>query len=131
MLKIYENDNFIICHGPFESQVLGYLYIEPKRHLENWDDFFDQELSEIAVFIKKADRVLKQLLSIERMYVVTISESVRHIHVHLIPRLPGQMNVGLGLIEQATQKKNIEGNNYSDDDFNHFIENARVLFNEI
>ncbi|MDQ0857201.1 HIT family protein [Bacillus sp. V2I10] len=122
---IYEDQDWIVTHGPVASQVLGYLYIEPKRHVENWSEFTDQELSAVGPLIKKLEAAVKKELSVDRMYVVTISEAVRHLHFHLIPRLHDQEIKGLPLIEQATQQKTKESHKMTEQNLNLFIKNVR------
>lgn len=122
---IYEDQDWIVSHGPLASQVLGYLYIEPKRHVENWSDFTDQELTAVGPLIKKLEAAVKMELPVDRMYVVTISEAVRHIHFHLIPRLHDQEIKGLPLIEQATQQKTKESHKMNEQSLNLFIKNIR------
>ncbi|MCM3652960.1 HIT family protein [Metabacillus litoralis] len=119
--SIYEDHNWIVTHGPIESQVLGYLYIEPKRHVENWGEFTDEELSTVGPLIKNLESALKKELSIDRVYVVTISEAVRHLHFHIIPRQHGQEVKGLPLIEQATQQKPLTNNKISELSLNKLI----------
>ncbi|RBW68903.1 HIT family protein [Bacillus taeanensis] len=102
---LHETDHWVITHGPLDSQLLGYLYIEPKRHVENWAELTADELSEIGMLIQKAEAAVKKETNIDRLYVVTISEAVRHLHFHLIPREEGSDVKGLPLIEQATQQK--------------------------
>lgn len=102
---IYEDTNWIVTHGPIQSQVLGYLYVEPKRHIENWGDFMNEELVTIGLIIKRLELALKKVLPVDRVYVVTISEAVRHLHFHIIPRLDEEEKKGLPLIKQATQQK--------------------------
>lgn len=102
---IYEDQNWVVTHGPIESQILGYLYIEPKRHVENWGELTDEELSTVGPLVKKLEAALKQELLIDRVYVVTISEAVRHLHFHIIPREYNNDIKGLPLILQATQQK--------------------------
>lgn len=101
---IYEDEDWFVTHGPLSSQVLGYMYIEPKRHVEHWSDFTDKELSKIGLLVKRLEIALKKELPVERVYTVTISEAVRHLHVHVIPRERGNDVKGLPLIQQATQQ---------------------------
>ncbi|ASV68228.1 diadenosine tetraphosphate hydrolase [Cytobacillus kochii] len=102
---LYEDNHWIVSMGPYESQVQGYIYLEPKRHIENWTEFNEDELLEMGKLIKKVESTIKRILDIDRLYVVTISEAVRHIHLHLIPREVGGEVRGLSLIEKATQQK--------------------------
>jgi diadenosine tetraphosphate (Ap4A) HIT family hydrolase len=102
---IHEDQYWIVSHSSFSTQIPGYLYIEPKRHVEDWIDFTFEELSIVGPLIKRIETILRKLLPIERLYVVTISEAVRHIHFHIIPRLEDQPIKGITLIECATQQK--------------------------
>jgi diadenosine tetraphosphate (Ap4A) HIT family hydrolase len=122
---LFENENWVISHGPLASQVLGYVYIEPKRHVENWTEFTDSELVEIGPLIKKVESALKELISIDRLYSVTISEAVRHIHFHLIPRETSCEVKGLPLIEQATQQKVKTDEPISENEFSSFVWNLK------
>lgn len=127
---IFENDNWLITHGPLDSQILGYVYIEPKRHVEEWGQFTDEELSELGPLIKKTEIALKKVLPIDRLYSVTISEAVRHLHVHLIPR-ENEMDVkGVLLIEQATQQRTNE-NKINQKMIEEFIKGFKVHFQGI
>ncbi|MCL7748040.1 HIT family protein [Halalkalibacter alkaliphilus] len=107
---LFENENWVITHGPLGSQLLGYVYLEPKRHVENWSDFSETELVELGPLIKKIELSLKELIHLDRLYSVTISEAVRHIHFHLIPRGNTTFVRGIPLIEQATQQKALNEN---------------------
>lgn len=109
-LLIHKGEYWNLYAGPFESQVQGYLYLEPLRHVENWGEFTPEELTDMAKTIPTVESALQQLFNIERLYVVTISEAVRHIHLHLIPRMEGQELKGIPLITQATQQKTRENN---------------------
>lgn len=101
MRIIFENENWILSYGPINSQIAGYLYLEPKRHVEYWTELNDVELTAMGPIIKQVEAMLKDRLNIDRLYVVTISEAVRHLHLHIIPREEGGNVKGLPLIERA------------------------------
>ncbi|WP_413378269.1 HIT family protein [Alkalihalobacillus sp. 1P02AB] len=121
---LYQDAHWVLTHGPVQSQLLGYVYLEPKRHVENWFEFTDGELRELGPLIKKIEMAIQSLIPIERLYSVTISEAVRHIHLHLIPRYEGISLKGLSLIEQATQQKS-QSKEYSETDFQQFIKKLK------
>jgi diadenosine tetraphosphate (Ap4A) HIT family hydrolase len=59
----------------------------------------------MAKAIPLVEKILMKQFPIERLYIVTISEAVRHLHLHLIPRMKEQEVKGISLITQATQQK--------------------------
>jgi diadenosine tetraphosphate (Ap4A) HIT family hydrolase len=127
---IYETDGWVIHSGPFESHLLGYLYIEPKRHVENWSDFTEKELLEIGPLFKKCEIALQGVLEVDRVYTLTISEVVRHLHFHIIPREEEQTVKGLPLMKQVTQQNEI----YTDkvagpEEWERFIKKIKQYFN--
>lgn len=123
---IFETENWIITSGPVESQITGYLYMAPKRHIENWYEFNEIELLELGPIIKKVEMALRGEVPLERLYTVTISEAMRHIHIHLIPREKNNKDVkGLSLIEQATLKNIKISNLHSENELKHVLENIK------
>lgn len=102
---IFEGKCWSLYAGPYESHVPGYLYLEPLRHVEYWGELTTEELIEMAKAIPMVENILMKQFPIERLYIVTISEAVRHLHLHLIPRMKEQEVKGISLITQATQQK--------------------------
>lgn len=122
---IYEDEDWIITHGPLASQLLGYLYLEPRRHIENWSDFSEKELVKIGPLIKRVEKAMKILLNIDRVYVVTISEAVRHLHFHIIAREETNTIKGLPLIQQATQQDVKTAKHIDEETFLMFIKSIK------
>lgn len=102
-LYILTTNNFILYHGPIESNILGYIYIESIRHIEYWSHLNAEEQQELGQLISQIEGILINTLNIERLYAVSIAEAVRHFHIHLIPR-NASTDKGLPLIKQATQQ---------------------------
>lgn len=128
---ITETEYFKIYHGPLESQMLGYIYIEPKRHVESWSQLSNQELSEFTLNIKKIEILLTEVINAERIYTVTISDVVRHLHLHIIPRVFEQGIRGLALIEQVTQHKFVGKETLLQEEILDFISSARKFITKI
>jgi diadenosine tetraphosphate (Ap4A) HIT family hydrolase len=119
--KVYEGVYLNIYHGPLESKIVGYLYIEPKRHVENWYELTEQEILEIGKMTQTLSVFLKKEVNAERIYTVAISEAVRHLHIHVIPRQENETIKGLTLIEQATQHKVYTNKDISQQEIDIFI----------
>lgn len=104
-LLIFQDNLVNVYHGPLSSGLLGYIHVEPRRHVENLYEFTEAETIHINQVIKHSTKLLEEHVDADRVYVVTISEAVRHQHFHLIPRSTESDLKGLSLIEQATQQK--------------------------
>ncbi|WP_034765313.1 HIT family protein [Rossellomorea vietnamensis] len=121
-VPLYEDEHWVITAGPLASQLLGYLYIEPKRHVENWSEFRNEELMTMGSLIKKCEKSLKELMDVDRIYTVTISEAVRHLHIHIVPRVVDKDTRGLELIKQATTSEVTFENTISLSSYKEFYE---------
>ena len=99
--EIIDMAKFWVIRLNSSSSVQGYRIIEPKRHVENWNELSSDEFVEMGDLIKKVEIELKEKYNAERVYVVTISEQVRHLHLHLIPRAEDSVLKGLPLINKA------------------------------
>lgn len=40
---VMEIGHYVIYHAPVEKQLVGYLYVEPKRHVESWHELSSDE----------------------------------------------------------------------------------------
>ncbi|MCF2649121.1 HIT family protein [Niallia circulans] len=118
---VYENEILIVTHGPLDSQILGYFYIVPKRHIENWYELMPEEYKEIGRILSCLSEFLRDELDADRVYTVTISEVVRHLHIHVIPRSGDQQIKGLSLIEQATQSRKKTEKNVTEEEIKNLI----------
>ncbi|MCY9693232.1 hypothetical protein [Paenibacillus alginolyticus] len=59
---VMEQDSFVIYHAPIEKQLVGYLYVEPKRHVESWGPLYSNKglfLSALCRIISFNDEVCR------------------------------------------------------------------------
>ncbi|QGQ48162.1 HIT family protein [Metabacillus sediminilitoris] len=129
-LEIYRNQHIVVSHAPLDANILGYIYIEPLDHYENWSDIPLEVLNDVQTIMKKIDLFLRNEQLAERVYSVTISEMVRHIHYHIIPRHKDMKVKGVSLIEKATQQIANENDiELTIDQVDQFIEKAQKSIN--
>ena len=134
--NVYENEHIIVSHGPLTSQVKGYFYIEFKRHIERWNELSYEEITESSKMIQLLDEFLQENVYAERVYTVSISEAVRHLHIHVIPRNINMEMRGLDLIQQATQQCGMLENDLSNKEVVDLVNKANKfvagkLINEV
>ncbi len=86
-LVILQNfEHWIVREAEKEKDCKGYLYIEPKRHVESYIEISSQMWKELAFVYEFAFNWIYQNYSPLKVYQVSISEAVKHIHIHLVPR---------------------------------------------
>lgn len=72
--------------APLEKNCQGYLYVECKRHVENYSNLTHEEWVEFSSAIEYGIKWIQEHYFPEKVYIVSIGEQVSHLHVHLIPR---------------------------------------------
>jgi len=127
--SLFQGQYWRVETGNIEAGVKGYVYLEPLRHVEHWSDFMQEELLEMSLLMPRIERALRQLLPVERMYMVVISEAVRHLHLHLIPRLQDDQEKGIPLITRATQYRG-ETDLQTQQEYNVFYSNLKKILNQ-
>lgn len=89
---IYEDDQFYIGHifdaREPDTAYLGYLMIEPKRHIAGLAELTDAEAQAIGLLVSRASRALKACEGAVHMYAFVLGDNVPHLHIHVVPRYP-------------------------------------------
>ncbi len=87
---IYEDNDFrvILDNGPATK---GHALILPKEHYADLFELSDEAASKALIVAKKVSAQLKDKLNIDGLNVVqnngeTAGQTVKHFHIHLIPR---------------------------------------------
>jgi histidine triad (HIT) family protein len=68
---------------------LGHLFVEPLRHAPGLADLTDDEARAVGLWCTRASRALREVAGAEHVYMAVWGDEVPHLHVHLLPRLPG------------------------------------------
>ncbi|NUM41802.1 MAG: HIT domain-containing protein [Leptospiraceae bacterium] len=102
---ILEITNYwILRHSEIEKNCPGYLYLEPKAHIENLSELSVECANEIGSLFKKSGDWVEKNFSPKKIYTVSISEKVPHLHFHIVPRYTDS-NIGLDYIQLALTSK--------------------------
>jgi diadenosine tetraphosphate (Ap4A) HIT family hydrolase len=87
----FEDDLVFVGHilpPDLEDAYLGYLIVEPKRHVAGWGQLRDEEAAALGKTINSVAAALRDSEGAEHVYTLTLGDAVPHLHVHLIPRYP-------------------------------------------
>jgi diadenosine tetraphosphate (Ap4A) HIT family hydrolase len=89
---VYEDELVYVSHmwgpGSHESY-LGYLFIEPRRHVPGLADLTPEEGERVGSLMARLSLALREAEGAEHVYTAVIGHNVPHLHVHLAPRYPG------------------------------------------
>jgi diadenosine tetraphosphate (Ap4A) HIT family hydrolase len=71
------------------TEVLGFAYLEPKRHIAFVTDLDGPEAETFGAVLARCTRVLKEATGAPIVYVYIFGDGVAHLHIHLAPHRAG------------------------------------------
>lgn len=84
---LLKKDEFwVVRHSEFTKNCPGYLYIEPLKHVESFKDIDPDAFRMLGENLKFAADWIYANFNPIKIYTITVSEAVPHIHYHLVPR---------------------------------------------
>lgn len=82
---VLDRQGFVAFHAE-DVAVPGYLILLPRRHVEAVGALLDAEARVLGGLLAELARAVGALPQVERVYVASVGELVRHVHFHLLPR---------------------------------------------
>ncbi|MBX3355164.1 MAG: hypothetical protein KF724_05640 [Phycisphaeraceae bacterium] len=83
---------------PEPVPMAGWLIVDLDRHAEGWHAIDSDEASEFGHLMQRLSSALREASGAERIYLLSFTEMVPHLHAHLAPRHgsdPGQRGWGI------------------------------------
>ena len=71
------------------SEVAGFAYLEPKRHVRHITELDGSEASTFGSAMARSTKALKEATGADVVYVYIFGDGVPHLHVHLAPHRTG------------------------------------------
>ena len=71
------------------GEVLGFSYLEPKRHIPYVTDLDGEEARTFGTVLARASAALERATAAELVYVYVFGGGIAHLHVHLAPHREG------------------------------------------
>ena len=68
---------------------LGYIFVEPRRHVPELGDLTAQEAASFGRVTAIASAGLRDATRADHIYAAVIGHGIEHLHLHLIARYPG------------------------------------------
>ncbi len=90
--QVWEDEYSFISHRPVGEDgttVLGYLYVETRRHVPYLADLSDGEAQGIGRTVRRAALGLRSELGADFVFSAIVGMGIAHFHQHLFVRHPG------------------------------------------
>ena len=71
------------------SEVAGFAYLEPKRHISHITELDGAEAKTFGAVLARSTRVLKEATGAEVVYIYIFGDGMPHLHLHLAPHRAG------------------------------------------
>jgi len=72
-----------------QAEVLGFSYLEPKRHIPHITDLEGPEAAGLGSVLGRVTRVLREEAGTDLVYLFVFGGGVPHLHIHLAPHRDG------------------------------------------
>ncbi len=86
-VQVWEDDLWRLTLS-LGAEVLGFAYLEPKRHIPHITDLSGAEARTFGEVLAQVTQVLREETGAELVYVYIFGGGVPHLHVHLAPHRP-------------------------------------------
>jgi diadenosine tetraphosphate (Ap4A) HIT family hydrolase len=93
---ILADEHVVVSHLPLvtprgeaDDVLLGHLMVEPRRHVAELGELDPHEAGSFGRLTARASAALQSVTNAEHVYAAVIGHGVEHLHLHLVPRLPG------------------------------------------
>jgi histidine triad (HIT) family protein len=114
---VYEDDS-VVAFMDLRPANVGHTLVVPREHWETIYDIPEKILADLFAVVKRVSFALKKTVGAEGISILQFNEraagqSVRHFHVHVIPRSRGDaisklMGAMLGLGFEKVERKNLD-----------------------
>lgn len=72
----------------------GHYVVAPRQHVESFSGLSPDQAADILRFAAYLAGTVEKIVGAEKMYLVAIADQVRHFHLHMMPKMPGDPPLG-------------------------------------
>lgn len=106
---IVHRDKDVVAFLDRSPLMHGHVLVMPVRHVETLDDLPDDLLAPVFAAVRRTSKAVQTALRAEGSFTATntrVSQSVPHLHVHVVPRNKGDGLFSTRLIWQRKKYEN-------------------------
>jgi len=102
---ILREGGWVLDHSVTPCLLRGWLILKTERHVEHVAELNAEESASLGPLVQRASRAMMDALGAERVYVMSMGEVVRHVHVYLVPRYADMPRHGLQVLSEMFSKE--------------------------
>ncbi len=87
-IQVWEDSHWRLTMS-LVAEVLGFSYLEPKRHIPHITDLDSEEARTLGTVLARVARVLRNETGAELVYIYVFGGGIPHLHIHLAPHRTG------------------------------------------
>lgn len=106
---IVHRDADVVAFLDRSPLIHGHVLVAPLKHVETLDDLPDDLLAPVFAAVRRTSRAVQKALRAEGSFIAAntrVSQSVPHVHVHVVPRNKGDGLFSTRLIWQRRKYEN-------------------------
>jgi len=89
------------------TEVAGFSYLEPRRHITDLTDLSGPEAASLGTTLAKASNAIKTATGADLVYVYIFGDDIPHFHVHLAPHRYNSSPLVSDMIKGAKSKSHL------------------------
>lgn len=105
-VEVWSNERWRLTASSYKN-VLGFCYLEPKRHIEHITDLDGQESQEFGFIMARITNALKKACQVKLVYVYIYGDHIPHLHIHLAPHTENDIFVHSVVIPERFDENEI------------------------
>ena len=102
----------------------GHIILAVKDHVTSFSELSAEQAADIFSLGARVAARAEKLIGAEKYYIAAIADVVRHFHIHLLPKMPGEPQIGRHIMSETGWRGEV-GTKMSKDELIEFIRDFR------
>ena len=91
---VIEETEYSIATYSKDAIKKGHIILAVKEHVTTFTDLKPEQASDLFELALRTAKRAEKTIGAEKYYTVSIADMVRHFHLHLLPKMPGDPPIG-------------------------------------
>jgi diadenosine tetraphosphate (Ap4A) HIT family hydrolase len=101
---IIEETEYSIATYSKDAIKKGHIILAVKEHITTFTDLKPRQVSDLFELALRTAKRAEEIVGAEKYYTVSIADMVKHFHLHLLPKMSGDAQIGPHIMSDAGWK---------------------------